>query len=349
MSFFIRENNQYKRFISPPVTPKQDTEACFLKSNIMEQYNASTLPLSPPSYPMTSPLHRRRESSFDSSSSGHTIASQQNKRKQSNPSRSPPSTTDGAFRMPLDILAKALNVVPNPQSYSTPFNAPVVSSSLPLPKDRKRKRGNDCITPIIEALEQEADRKEQQEKIDVYHCTSRKRNSAFALSSLLLPTPLPALQEPSQFDAPPVAEPPTEFSKKSGTGAAHIYENLSADCDQATLFLNSEEWIPSLEVFNRRPTIRVSWKGSPLKIKTMPYYDKLHPGEATIAATLRLTPEQYLKCKWALVLAAKEADETGALFRKSEAQKVCCIDVNKTSVLWNAFGRLGWLGSKWPQ
>jgi len=81
----------------------------------------------------------------------------------------------------------------------------------------------------------------------------------------------------------------------------------------------------------------------------MPYFDKLHPGEATIAATLRLTPEQYLKCKWALVLAAKEADETGALFRKSEAQKVCCIDVNKTSVLWNAFGRLGWLGSKWPQ
>lgn len=81
----------------------------------------------------------------------------------------------------------------------------------------------------------------------------------------------------------------------------------------------------------------------------MPYFDKLHAGEVTIAATLRLTPEQYLKCKWALVLAAKDAYETNALFRKSEAQKVCCIDVNKTSVLWNAFGKLGWLGSNWPQ
>lgn len=81
----------------------------------------------------------------------------------------------------------------------------------------------------------------------------------------------------------------------------------------------------------------------------MPYFEKLHPGEATIASTLRLTPEQYLKCKWALVLAAKEAHETNQLFRKSEAQKVCCIDVNKTSVLWHAFGKLGWLGKRWPQ
>lgn len=81
----------------------------------------------------------------------------------------------------------------------------------------------------------------------------------------------------------------------------------------------------------------------------MPYFEKLHSGEATIAATLRLTPEQYLKCKWALVLAAKDAYENNTPFRKSEAQKVCCIDVNKTSVLWNAFGKLGWLGSNWPQ
>ncbi|KAL7309686.1 hypothetical protein PS15m_010537 [Mucor circinelloides] len=349
MSFIIsRESDQYKRIISPPVTPKHDIEACFMKSNTMEQYNAETLPLSPPSYPMTSPLHRRRESSFDSSSSGHSIASLPNKRKQNNPIRSPPSTIDGAFRMPLDILARALNVMPNQQNHpTTTHSATTLSSPSSSTLPKKRKRGIDCITPTIQALEQKENQKEQQEKVEAHNC-NRKRNSAFALSSLLLPTPLPSQPESSPSGALP-AEPQVEFIKKSGTGAAHIYDNLSADCDQATLFRNSEEWIPSLEVFNRRPTIRVSWKGSPLKIKTMPYFDKLHPGEATIAATLRLTPEQYLKCKWALVLAAKEADETGALFRKSEAQKVCCIDVNKTSVLWNAFGRLGWLGSRWPQ
>lgn len=80
----------------------------------------------------------------------------------------------------------------------------------------------------------------------------------------------------------------------------------------------------------------------------MPFFEKLHPGEASIAASLRLMPGQYLKCKWALVLAAKHAYETKSMFRKSEAQKVCCIDVNKTSVLWNTFGKLGWLGPKWP-
>lgn len=262
MSFIIRENNQYKRFISPPVTPKHDTEVCFMKSNVTIEYNSPTLPLSPPSYPMASPVYRRRESSFDSSSSGHSITSHQSKRKQSNPSRSPPSTTDGAFRMPLDILAKALSIVPNQQNYSTTSNAPVTTLPLPLPKERKRKRGNDCITPIIQALEQEENLKEQQEKTETHHYSSRKRNSAFALSSLLLPTPLPSQPEPSEPDVLPTAEPATEFIKKSGTGAAHVYDNLSADCDQATLFLNSEEWIPSLEVFNRRPTIRVSWKGN---------------------------------------------------------------------------------------
>lgn len=262
MSFIIsRESDQYKRIISPPVTPKHDIEACFMKSNTMEQYNAETLPLSPPSYPMTSPLHRRRESSFDSSSSGHSIASLPNKRKQNNPIRSPPSTIDGAFRMPLDILARALNVMPNQQNHpTTTHSATTLSSSSSSTLPKKRKRGIDCITPTIQALEQKENQKEQQEKVEAHNC-NRKRNSAFALSSLLLPTPLPSQPESSPSGALP-AEPQVEFIKKSGTGAAHIYDNLSADCDQATLFRNSEEWIPSLEVFNRRPTIRVSWKGS---------------------------------------------------------------------------------------
>ncbi|KAI9470743.1 MAG: hypothetical protein EXX96DRAFT_491134 [Benjaminiella poitrasii] len=137
--------------------------------------------------------------------------------------------------------------------------------------------------------------------------------------------------------------------EKSKSDAARHYHIINADYDIASLFHNSEEWIPSLDVFQHKPKVRISWKGAPLKIKNMPYYDKLHPSEAGMASTLRLTPEQYLKCKWSLILAAKEASENNTLFRKSEAQKVCCIDVNKTSILWHAFGKLGWLGPKWPQ
>ncbi|KAI8371858.1 hypothetical protein BD560DRAFT_105797 [Blakeslea trispora] len=140
-----------------------------------------------------------------------------------------------------------------------------------------------------------------------------------------------------------------ELIVKKHTEAALVYDRLSADMSIATIFKGAEEWIPSYESFNRKPSVRVQWKGYPLKIKKMPYYEKLHRDEASMAATLRLTPEQFLKCKWALVLAAKEAYDTKSPFRKSEAQKVCCIDVNKTSVLWNAFGKLGWLGPMWPQ
>ncbi|KAI8332156.1 hypothetical protein EDC96DRAFT_611899 [Choanephora cucurbitarum] len=136
---------------------------------------------------------------------------------------------------------------------------------------------------------------------------------------------------------------------KRSTEAALLYDRLNAEMDINVVFRGAEEWIPSYEPLNRKPTVRVQWKGHPLKIKKMPYYEKLHRNEASMAAILRLTPEQFLKCKWALILAAKEAYDTKSLFRKSEAQKVCCIDVNKTSALWNAFGKLGWLGPMWPQ
>lgn len=262
MNFIIKENDSYnKRFISPPATPKQHLELCFMKSNIMEHYNTAAMPPSPPPCSMASPPHGRRESSFDSSSttSGNSITFSQNRRKQRNPSRSPPSTTKGTFRMPLEAFTKALNAVSNKESNAAVAivtTSTTTISKSEATKERKRKRGNDCITPTP-ALEQEEQQEQQQEKVKIHNSNST-RNHAFSLSSILLPS-----------SPPPASVPQTEqveFVKKSGTGAAHIYDNLSADCDQAALFLNSEEWIPNLEVFNRKPTIRVSWKGKLPKI-----------------------------------------------------------------------------------
>ncbi|KAI9259325.1 hypothetical protein BY458DRAFT_460182 [Sporodiniella umbellata] len=126
------------------------------------------------------------------------------------------------------------------------------------------------------------------------------------------------------------------------------FNHITADGDLAALFKGKEDWIPNPDVFKNRAGIRIVWKGSPLKIHNMPLFEKLHSGEVPIAATLRLMPAQYLKCKYALVLAAYKATQENTMFRKSEAQKVCCIDVNKSSVLWKVFGKLGWLGPKWP-
>ncbi|KAI8331026.1 hypothetical protein BC941DRAFT_163587 [Chlamydoabsidia padenii] len=38
--------------------------------------------------------------------------------------------------------------------------------------------------------------------------------------------------------------------------------------------------------------------GPPLCINNLPYHDALHSNEQNIASTLRLTPEQYIQCKW---------------------------------------------------
>jgi hypothetical protein len=78
----------------------------------------------------------------------------------------------------------------------------------------------------------------------------------------------------------------------------------------------------------------------------MPYYELLHPGEVNIASTLRLSPEQYLKCRRSLILAAEQFDKLNVKFRKSDAQKCVRIDVNKTSALWCVFNALGWFKPK---
>ncbi|KAF9387165.1 hypothetical protein CPB97_002893 [Podila verticillata] len=89
----------------------------------------------------------------------------------------------------------------------------------------------------------------------------------------------------------------------------------------------------------------VFWRGQPLSVVGKPGYDQLHPHEARIASTLRLSPAQYLSCKKTLILASRQfyAVKGGKQFRKSDAQKLCRIDVNKTSQLWEVFARIGWL------
>ncbi|KAI9323830.1 hypothetical protein BX666DRAFT_1890808 [Dichotomocladium elegans] len=132
--------------------------------------------------------------------------------------------------------------------------------------------------------------------------------------------------------------------KKAKTEAAAAYDTIAIHEPESLVF--DPEWIPRMDAFTERP-LRVVWKGTPLNIEKYEYYDKLHPGEVAIASTLRLLPEQYIRCKRVLVLAAQEAAKENTPFRKSEAQKLCRIDVNKVSTLWSTFGKLGWLGPRW--
>ncbi|RUS22410.1 hypothetical protein BC937DRAFT_89332, partial [Endogone sp. FLAS-F59071] len=114
-----------------------------------------------------------------------------------------------------------------------------------------------------------------------------------------------------------------------------IYDSITSE--------DEEQWIPINNTLEAR-TPRVAWKGSPLSIRDMPYYSSLRPKEARIASVMRLTPMQYIKCKHTLILAAQHHAQQGQPFKKSDAQKLCRVDVNKTSKLWEIFGDLGWLG-----
>ncbi|CAG8674630.1 865_t:CDS:2, partial [Dentiscutata erythropus] len=74
---------------------------------------------------------------------------------------------------------------------------------------------------------------------------------------------------------------------------------------------------------------KVNWKGQPLTISHLPHYNSLHSKEAHVASTLRLTPVQYLTSKNTLVSSARRYTQKSLPFRKSDAQKLLRIDVNK--------------------
>ncbi|KAG0232050.1 hypothetical protein BGW42_008483 [Actinomortierella wolfii] len=88
---------------------------------------------------------------------------------------------------------------------------------------------------------------------------------------------------------------------------------------------------------------KVFWKGTSLPVEGKPGAERLHPHEAYIASTLRLSPAQYLLCKKTLILASREFQANHKVFRKTDAQKLCHVDVNKASKLWEVFTKIGWL------
>jgi hypothetical protein len=88
---------------------------------------------------------------------------------------------------------------------------------------------------------------------------------------------------------------------------------------------------------------RINWKGQPLSISHLPHYSSLHPKEAIVASTLRLTPVQYLTAKNTLVSSARRYIQKSLPFRKSDAQKLLRIDVNKASKLWEFFMQVKWI------
>ncbi|CAO3683410.1 hypothetical protein G6F70_006966 [Rhizopus microsporus] len=141
-------------------------------------------------------------------------------------------------------------------------------------------------------------------------------------------------------------KPQPKQTKKSKSDTAALYDALDITQPDKEFFQDDPQWIPNMDAFAQYPHVKAVWKGTPLDISHMPYYELLHPGEVEIASILRLTPEQYLRCRRALIVGAQQFDKLQMTFRKSDAQKCVRIDVNKTSTLWTVFSRLGWFNPR---
>ncbi|EPE06960.1 swirm domain-containing protein [Ophiostoma piceae UAMH 11346] len=68
----------------------------------------------------------------------------------------------------------------------------------------------------------------------------------------------------------------------------------------------------------------------------------LHSEELKLASALRLDCATYLTSKRRIFKRCYECILIGKVFRKTDAQKACNIDVNKASKLWTAFYEAGW-------
>ncbi|KAG2220275.1 hypothetical protein INT45_009890, partial [Circinella minor] len=122
----------------------------------------------------------------------------------------------------------------------------------------------------------------------------------------------------------------------------YLFDNIDIDIQDRD-FYPSKDWYPTTDRLNHVP-VDINWKGKPLKLDNNdPYFSRLHPIEADVISHMRLSPQLYLRCKRSIIMAAREFSLHGLEFRKSDAQKVCRIDVNKSSRLWAAFNAYGWL------
>ncbi|KAJ1669639.1 hypothetical protein GGF38_002102 [Coemansia sp. RSA 25] len=101
----------------------------------------------------------------------------------------------------------------------------------------------------------------------------------------------------------------------------------------------------SREIFALRPgtsSCSVKWtKAAPMDVSGYPKAELLAAAERECCSILRLYPEQYLIIKQSLVRAGRTLPR--GTFKKRDAQKLCRVDVNKTSKVFEWFCKLEWI------
>ncbi|PWI65120.1 hypothetical protein PCL_07419 [Purpureocillium lilacinum] len=109
-------------------------------------------------------------------------------------------------------------------------------------------------------------------------------------------------------------------------------------------FTAQPDYCPPLNTLPHRINwLKIGWDGRPVDLRDDPHRHRLHPDEVMLASTLRLDCATYLTSKRRIFERRLQCLHRGKIFRKTDAQQACRIDVNKASKLWTAFELVGWL------
>ena len=97
----------------------------------------------------------------------------------------------------------------------------------------------------------------------------------------------------------------------------------------------------SVQISRKQTSIlfRGTKKSNPLDISDAQGVAELNPEEYELCTTLRILPTVYFHAQKTLI----ENARIRGFYKKSAAQKMLCIDVNKTGKLYDYFYSTGWL------
>lgn len=247
------------QFLSPPVTPKLQMDSFH-----EDGWDSSSTTSSASSITCISPL------------SSNCL------RRKQKPTQSLPRSTKGTFCMPTFVPTLSS---PSTTTITTQWILPSNQEHLPQKKRKHQQTSPDCkLTPIKKIptvmIDNISDTERSQLGDIPAASTQLQIEPGNALTTEYVQTEEPNLETPhppqsnSSQHPQQQSEEDTQTIKKAKTSAAYIFDNLSADMDQSAIFLNKEEWIPKLEVFDRRPSVRISWKGKQKgSTNTIPFFN----------------------------------------------------------------------------
>ncbi|KAJ2499281.1 hypothetical protein GGH96_003649 [Coemansia sp. RSA 1972] len=160
-----------------------------------------------------------------------------------------------------------------------------------------------------------------------------------------------------QRDANPDTEPSGTVDESSiGSSSAPDSPDNPLMGDPQSLTATADDNVPSFQragqvfaedmdislIMPLRPRSTVKWnKADPIDISSAPMHERLARAERHCCSVLRLMPEQFLSIK--LLLLKEGLSRPPGTFKKRDAQRLCRIDVNKTSKIYEWFVSMGWL------